>query len=362
MTMFDVVRQRMNNQRLVGAPFPAAEAVVGWLGAVQAQDFAGARWAVALRAGDTTDRAVLRAYEDGAILRTHVLRPTWHFVVPADLRWLLALSAPRIKQFMAPYDRKLELDERTYQRSHEVITGALAGGKHLTRTELAGVLEQHQIVAAGQRLGHLMERAEIDGVICSGRQRGKQTTYALVSERCPPTPPLARDEALGKLALRYFAGHGPALVHDFAWWSGLTITDARRAIDIAGRALSSRADGEQTYWFTESADAARVKPPTLHLLPNYDEYIVAYKDHGPTFDPSIAERLQSRDGVLANHVVVLDGKVIGGWRRTVGTKAATVTIALIARLDRAQRDALELAVARFGRFLELPTELVIEPH
>lgn len=356
--MFDVARHRLRNQRLIGAPFASPEAAVGWLGAVQAQDFLGARWAVAQRTRGAIDRDILDAYDAGAILRTHVLRPTWHLVLPADLRWMLALTAPRIKQQMLTYDRQLDLDERLYQRCNDAITAALTGGKHLTRTELAHALARRKITAAGQRLGHIAARAELDAVICSGPQRGKHTTYALVSERCPPTPALSRDEALANLAVRYFTGHGPALVPDFAWWSGLLLSDARRAIDIAGSALTSRVVGDHTYWLVPTARTAPLRPPIVHLLPNYDEYVVAYKDHRPDFDPAIAKRLRSRINILDNHIVVLDGKVIGGWRRATAPRAATVTVALATTLTRPEQRALALAVERFGQFLGLPAQLV----
>ncbi|HYU15343.1 MAG TPA: crosslink repair DNA glycosylase YcaQ family protein, partial [Candidatus Acidoferrum sp.] len=176
----DIVRRRLENEHLVGAPLARPEDVVRWLGAVQAQDYAGAKWGVAQRAAACGDADVEEAFQSGRILRTHVLRPTWHFVMPADVRWMLQLTAPRIKAAMGHYDRKLDLTPAVYARSNAAIAVALQGGVHLTRQELARVLDAAGIAARGQRLGHLMVRAELDAVVCSGPRRGKQFTYALL--------------------------------------------------------------------------------------------------------------------------------------------------------------------------------------
>jgi len=357
----DIARLRMHAGHLTGSRCATAAEVVRELGAVQAQDFAGAKWGVAQRTTAMLDRDVERAFETGEILRTHVLRPTWHFVVPADLRWLLALSAPRVKQAMATYDRKLALDERTYARSNHAIAEALAGGNHLTRNELARVLAKIKIDALSQRLGHLMMRAELDAVICSGPRRGKQMTYALISERCAPAPALDRDDALGKLARRYIASHGPAVVHDFAWWSGLTITDAKRGLELARPTLASAVVDERTYWFTEPLPPAASKQPVVHLLPNYDEYMVAYKYRSAASDASLATTLDARGNLLFNNLVVLNGQPIGIWRRTVVRAAVTVTATLATTLARPAQRALDAAVDQFGVFLGVPARLAPLP-
>ena len=222
---------RLRNQRLTGTTFRRADQVVSWLGAVQAQDYAGAQWGVALRARGLTVAAIDRAFDAGEILRTHVLRPTWHLVTPADLRWMLALTGPRLRRLLATYDRRLEIDARLLTRVRRIVESALEGGRFLTRDALAEALRARgRITAAGQRLAHLVMYLEADAVICSGPRQGKQFTYALVAERTPGGATLSRDDALSELARRYFQSHGPATVHDFSWWSGLTMRDARTAV------------------------------------------------------------------------------------------------------------------------------------
>src|SRR5947207_2505805 len=231
MPPLDVCRHRLASQHLVKQTLETASEVVRLFGAVQAQDYSGAKWGIGQRTIGANDATIEKQFSDGAILRTHVLRPTWHFVVPADIRWMLALTAPRVKAAMAHYDRKLELDSPVLRRSQKVLTKALTGGKELTRTELAQALTKSGVRADGtQRLAHLVMHAELDGLICSGARRGKQFTYALLEERVAPAKKLSRDEALVELAHRYFTTRGPATPDDFAWWSGLTRTDAKRAV------------------------------------------------------------------------------------------------------------------------------------
>jgi hypothetical protein len=367
-TIADIAQARLRNQRLVGTGFAAPAAAVRWLCAVQSQDYGGARWAVGLRVRGCVDDEVERAFRDGKILRTHVLRPTWHFVVPEDIRWMLALTAPRLRASMAYYDRKLDLTERLYGRTNELIVEALAGRNHRTREELADVLAPAGIEATGQRLGHILMRAELDALICSGPRRGKQFTYALLDERAPAAKVLAHDEALAELATRYFTSHGPALPQDFAWWSGLTVADARRGIELAGRRLASVAIEGRAYWHGVALPAnARSSPKAernlVHLLPNFDEYLIAYKDRRAATDRTVLpSQPGSRDEVFASHLIIFDGRLIGGWRRLLEKKAVIVETRLLAALSRPQRPALAAAAERLGAFLRQPVRVRPAPR
>jgi hypothetical protein len=221
MTPPEILKLRLFNSGLSSSPFRSVADAVSHLGAVQAQDYAAAKWALGLRIKDSTDADVEKAFNEGAILRTHVMRPTWHFVMPEDIRWMLALTAPRVKARLAPYNRRLGLDETVLTRSNEAIAKALEGHTYLARQELKTVLVDVGIETDVQRLGHILVRAELDGLICSGPRRGKQFTYALLEERVAKTENMSRDQALATLALRYFTSHGPAQLKDFSWWSGL---------------------------------------------------------------------------------------------------------------------------------------------
>jgi len=343
----------MQNQRLVGGPFARPEDVVHWMGAVQSQDYGGAKWGIAQRTGDATSTDLDSAFDRGTILRTHVMRPTWHFVTPADIRWLLALTAPRVHALNAHYHRKLDLDGALLVRSQELIARALVGGKHRTRAELAAVLAAGGVVVSGVRLAFVLMRAELDGLICSGARRGKQFTYALLDERVPRAGPLARDEALAELARRYFTSHGPATSQDYAWWSGLSAADANAGIEAVRPRLEREAVGGKTYWSASSRSKRIAAHPVAHLLPNFDEYIVAYKDRSACFAP---EDVAARDP-LSSHSLVVDGLIVGAWRRTVGKKGVVIDSDLQVRLDRAAKAALRTAADRYGRFIGSPVIL-----
>jgi Winged helix DNA-binding domain len=352
----DVARARLHNQRLSSAGFTKPEHVVSWLGAVQAQDYPGAKWALALRMRRTTDAAIGRAFAAGAILRTHVMRPTWHFVAPADIHWMLALTAPRVRAATAYYDRQLGLDAALVRRSNKAMAAALDGGAQLTRQELRTVLRKAGVAAdGGQRLAHLTIHAELDGVICSGALRGKQFTYALLDERAPERRVLPRDEALAELTWRYFTSHGPAQLRDFVWWSGLTMADARAGVEMAGRHLAVEVIGGKKYWFSASARAIGRLRRSAYLLPLYDEFLIAYKDRSAALDPALWKPIAGREPFSA--AIVVDGRVVGGWKRTLTERQVTVALDLPVPLKRNDAGLVAAAARRFGTFLGLDVAL-----
>jgi hypothetical protein len=355
----DIARQRLHKQRIAAEKLTSPEEVVRWFGAVQAQDYAGAKWAVGQRMHGATDADIDAACAAGTILRTHVMRPTWHFVTPADIRWLLALTAPRVHIANAYRCRQLGLDDATLAHSNAVLAHTLQGGVQLTRTELTAVLQESGIAINGERLTHIMLHAELEGIVCSGAWRGKQFTYALLDERAPYTAPLTREDALVELTTRYVASHGPATVHDFVWWSGLTMADAKTGLAMAGsRVMHEIVDG-RTYWFTDSVSVSEHPSPSAFLLPNYDEFIVGYTDRSAVLDAPPAEKLDARGNVLFNHMIVIDGQVRGTWKRTLKKEAVLVDVVPFAPLDAAEARAIEDAAGRYGRFVELAATLQI---
>jgi hypothetical protein len=328
MTTSDLLFARLHNQKLSSSRFEKPVDVVRWLGAVQAQDFNAAKWALALRMHKATDTTVEAAFNKGEILRTHVMRPTWHFVAPEDIRWLLQLTAPRVNLRAGPNYRKFELDAAVFKRSNKIFTKALEGGKHLTRPALKSLLNADRIdVTDPVRLAHVLLRAELDGVICSGPRIGKQFTYALLEERAPATKPLNRDEALAELTRRYFRSHGPATLQDFVWWSGLTVEDARRGIAEVGTPRSARTK-------QSSRNSA-------HLLPAFDEYFVAYKDR------QIASGSLTTWDVLGP-TFIIDGIAAGTWKRT---NAGNIELNPSRSVKKSEQPALKAAVDRYSAFI-----------
>ena len=353
MTNLNTPYQRLYSQHLAGSRFETAAEVVAHFGAVQAQDYAGAKWAVAQRTNGLTDADLDRALADGSILRTHVMRPTWHFVTPADIRWLLALTAPRVNAAAAYQYRRLELDAAVFKRSRTALIKALSGREH-TRLEIERVLQQAGIVTDDLRLIHLLMRAELDGILCSGGRRGKQFTYALLDERAPDAKTLPRDEALAELTHRYFTSHGPATAQDFAWWSGLTLTDARHGLELVKGQLQQQVVGNQTYWLAEEAVSIKDSLPKALLLPNYDEYTVGYADRSAIFDDAHADQLDVRNsGFALSPVVLIRGQIVGNWKRTLQKDAVMMELTPFRPLTKVERRAVAQAAEHYGAFLGL---------
>lgn len=355
MPTFDIPTQRLCNQHLLGPKFETAADVVAYFGAMQAQDYAGAKWAVSQRTTGLTDAELDRALADGSILRTHVLRPTWHFVTPADIRWLLALTAPRVKAAVASRWRQLGLDEALFKRSQAALGKALRNGP-LARSQVGAALTQAGVLAAGDpRLSHVLMRAELDGLICSGGRQGKQFTYALLDERAPQAKSLPRDEALAALTTRYFTAHGPATEQDYAWWSGLTLTDVRRGLESIKSQLQREVLDDQAYWLLESHAPVKVSRPTATLLPNFDEYTVGYTDRRAIFDAAHTPQLDARNAGLAlSQTVLIRGQIVGAWQRTIQKTGVLMDLKPFRPLTKTEQQAVTQAAEAYGAFLELP--------
>ncbi|MBD0257910.1 MAG: AlkZ family DNA glycosylase, partial [Cytophagales bacterium] len=307
---------RLVNQHLTGTRLQSTRELVQWMGAVQAQDYSMSKWALGIRLPHITHETVQSAFDRGEILRTHILRPTWHLVAADDIHWLLALTAPHVRSLLTSGLRELALTEKTVADSQRVMASALAGGRHLTRPELVGELRQANLPADPSRSVLLLMRAELDGVVCSGRVKGKEQTYALLAERVPPTEALPREEALARLARRYFTSHGPATAQDFAWWSGLPAADVRKGVAGLGPAFISHPVDGQTYWRPRALPEPGAVGETVFLLPAFDEFLISYKDRSASLAAGSQAAVITSNGIF-RPVVLVNGQVAGTWKRTV---------------------------------------------
>jgi hypothetical protein len=355
----DIAVRRLCNQRIAEARFDRPGAVVAWMGAVQAQDYLGALWALGLRMQSAREEAIEQAIADRTVIRTWPMRGTLHFVATADVRWMLALLTPRVIAGQRGRHRQLELDQAVFDRSRDLLTRALEGGRQLTRDVLYETLEAAGISTAGQRGIHILARLAQDGLLCFAARQGKQQTFALLEEWVPPVRTLARDEALTELAERYFTSHGPATLRDFTWWSGLTVADAKMGIELAGPRLEREVVDGQGYWLAAAAPgggpAASPASPTAWLLPPFDEYTVAYKDRSAVLDPARGG-LMSGNGIFYP-VIVLDGHVAGTWKRVFRKGSVVITLSPFASLKKKERHAVAVAAERYGAFLGMPAVL-----
>jgi hypothetical protein len=345
----DTLRLRLHNQHLARTTDTSPAAVVRWFGAMQAQEFGPAKWSIGQRIEGATEPDISRAFGAGEFLRTHVLRPTWHFVAAEDIRWLLELTAPRVHQLNAGRLRELELDNPTLAKAGKTIVAAVEGGRHRTRTDLADHLACAGISTDGQRLAYMVMHAELEGLICSGAVRGKQQTYALLSERAPQARSLARDEALAELVGRYFTSHGPATIADFTRWCSLTVADTKRGIELLGGELERVTIDGRTYWHGALPDKLTTElSPTAHLLQAYDEYVNGYGESRDVVDPFLHTTFRG-NGYL--QVIIIDGRVAGSWKRTLRTKEVQIEIHPFRTLSPAEIEAVHGAADVHGHYL-----------
>lgn len=347
----NVALSRLTNQSIASPRFTRPGDAVAWLGAMQAQDYGGALWSIGLRLAVATERDVEDAIAARAIVRTWPMRGTLHFVAAQDVRWLLALLTPRIIAQSAGRYRQLGLDETTFGRSKDVVAQSLQGGRQLTRNALLQALEQAGIETGGQRGYHILARLAQEGLICFGERSGKQHTFVLLDEWLPPTGPLAREAALGELARRYFASHGPATAQDLMRWAGVTQTDVKIGLEAAGQDLIRETSAEDDYWFARAMPAPGAGAPTVHLLPGFDEFILGYGDRSAVLDPAHANRICPGGNGVFNPTLVIDGRVAGVWKRTLKKDAVLVEVTPFRPLSDSETDALRAAADRYGAFL-----------
>lgn len=345
MTSSDIVHFRLVNQQIARTTFTTPDRIVSHLVAMQAQDFAMAKWAIGVRLPGWNNTDIENEFNKGTILRTHLLRPTWHFVTPKDIRWMLALTAPRVQQINSHMYRKVGLTDKILNKSIGILTKALKGGNHCTRTALQSVLKKNKIAADGLRLGYIMMNAELERVICSGPRIGKQFTYALLEERAVGAISLSRGEALHELTKRYFASRGPATLNDFAVWSGLTMKDVKEGTDsLPSRFIRKTIEGKE-YIVVPIEWNDRTKYQTTFLMSDYDEYGMGYKDRSAYFIPESRGKVTER-----SHLVVIDGVIGGTWTRTVKGTSLVVETSPFFPLNKQKKQALQNGVKKYSMF------------
>lgn len=344
----DIVRIRLSNQGLSAPRFNAAERAAAWMGAVQSQDYAGAKWALGLRLTDAGEADVDAALESLALVRSWVPRGTLHFAAAADLRWMTALLAPRLIAGNSRRYGELELDETTLERSRMIMVDALNARGALKRSELLAAVRNGGISTVGQRAPYLMQDAALHGLVCQSVTRGGDAVYHLV-DRLAPAPPVDGDAALAELARRYFQSRGPATLEDFIWWSGMRAGDARAAVDFARPMLIEERLAGRPAWRGDAPYSEPPQPPAAWLLPAFDEYLVAYRDRAAVLDPRHAQRL-ARGGILSP-AIALDGRIAGVWTRVLKKDKVKIHLDLFDLLDDAELAAVRAAADRYADFI-----------
>ncbi|MEV1329352.1 winged helix DNA-binding domain-containing protein [Micromonospora costi] len=330
--------------------------VVEWFGAMQAQDLASGLWSLGARLPALTQVDVQAALERREALRTWPMRGTVHLVPARDARWMLELTGVRSLAGAATRRAALGFDAVTADRAAEVLGTALAGGGRLTRAQCLATLNAAGIATDGQRGYHLLWYASVRGVTCLAPNIGTEQTFALLDEWAPEPHRFERDEALATLARRYVRSHGPVTAREFAGWTGLTLTDARRGFAAAGDALAAvEVDGEEMLVDAALLAAPRDPVDDLLALPGFDEYLLGYRDRSLMLDPAHRNAVIPGNNGVFQPTVVSGGRVEGTWKRAVGRGRVTITVRPLAALDRPRT---ERALARYAAFLGLPPAVV----
>jgi hypothetical protein len=355
MKVSDIANIRLQHQQIAHTAFKKAKDLVAWMGAMQSQDYNMAKWAIGIRLPNATQKTIEAAIHKGEIIRTHILRPTWHFVSAEDIHWMLALSAPKLKASLKARHNELELSEAVRKKSNTIIEKALTKNGHLTRVELVTALKNAKISVDNNRSSHLLFWAEMEGLICSGSLKENEPTYALLNQWVPNKKTFNKDEALASLTHKYFHSHSPATLADFVWWSGLNISEAKHGLEMIKNGLVTETIGNHTYWLPNGF-AIPKKQSSVYFLPAYDEYIISYKDRTAIL-PFINHKKAISDNGLFRPVIVINGKAAGIWKRTIKKDKVIIETQYFEAPPKTVKKSIEKAAAAYGDFMELKTEI-----
>jgi hypothetical protein len=354
MMLPDISRFRIRNQQISRTKFATPGDIVAWLGAIQAQDYSGAKWSIGLRLRKATNASIEKAIADQTVIRTWLMRGTLHFAAGADIRWMLALLSQRVIDGSSGRHRQLELDAGTFARSRRLFGKALRGGKRLTRNEMFAVLEKAGISTLGQRGYHILGRTALEGLICFGPRLGKQQTFVLLDEWGPKPKSMHRDQALAEMAKRYFTSRGPATLQDFAWWSGLRIVDARAGLEAVASQLIPEKAGGKTFWMPRNPPAPKDRSPKVYLLPGFDEYLLGYTERTAVLDAGHSRNLCPGGNGVFRPTIVMNGRIVGTWSRTFNGNRVAVDIQPFRALTEAEERAVAIPASLYGKFLKMP--------
>lgn len=346
-----IASHRLLNQGIASGLHGSPAGVVSALGAMQAQDWSSAIWAIALRSPGATEQSVEQVIAERKVVRTWPMRGTLHFVAADDVRWMLRLLTPRVIAGTSRRTRELELDDATFARCRKVFVRILQGGACVAREEMMERLEKAGISTDGGRGYHILFRLAQEGLICFGPRSGKAHTFVLLDEWIPQSRGWDREESLAELARRYFSSHGPATLQDFVWWSGLAVTDAKSGIALASAQLACTSIAGVNYWgpIEKNSEASASSP--VHLLPAFDEYLLGYKDRSAVLDAAHSGKVNPGNNGVFMQTVIIQGRVCATWKRVLRKNSVAMTVHPFAPLRKSDRTALQSAAEHHARFL-----------
>lgn len=350
--MNSIIQLRLSNQLLARNTMNDPVDVVQHMCAMQAQDYLASLWAIALRTGSSAEKDIEQAIADGKIVRSWPMRGTLHFVIPGDLKWMLKLMTPRIlsgqiKRFL----REFEIDTQVLNRSRNILINQLSGDKRLARNDVYRVLEEGGIQANGQRGLHIIWYLAQEGTICFGPREGKQPAFVLLDEWIPHSRELTYEESLAEICYRYFASRGPAALADFIWWTGLTSSLAKTALELVKPKLESIRYNDKEYWMTVSNKPAEPIDNLYHLLPSFDEYLITYTDRSLMLGKYTLKDVVPFSNGMFFPVIVENGMIIGTWKRTIMKNTVKIDFSPFEPFTKKQEKEIQKISEAYRQFL-----------
>lgn len=308
---------RLLNQQLFRSSFEKPDELVEWMGALQAQDLPMSLLAIALRTKNATVKSIEHAFNEGKLIRTHLMRPTWHIVSHRDIYWMLDLTTVQIKRTVGGRHNELELSREILSKANRLLENHLENTT-LSRDEIKAIFHENMLRTDENRLSHLLFNAEMEQIICNGKVKGRLQTYALLAEKVPVKVTLPREEALIKLGRTFFKSHGPATMADFVWWSGLPVKDIRRVMEELKSEMQMIKFEDNDFYFYEDSRTNSSLKSGIFLLPSYDEFFISYQSKHISIKPEHRTKAASMNGIF-KPVIVQNGEITGTWK-TSGTK------------------------------------------
>ena len=331
--------------------FNEVKDLISWMGAIQAQEYTMVKWAIGMRLKNPSIKKVEEALSRGDILRTHVMRPTWHIVAAEDIRWMIDLSAKRIKSGMNSWAKGLDMSEKLYSKVNDALIKILEGNKSLSKSEIGEELTKKGVNIDNRPLSLFLSRAEVENIVCSGVDKGRLQTYALTDERVAPTKPLHKDEALAKLAFNYFRSHSPATLEDFVWWSGLSMTEAKHAIHLIQDKLISEKFISDKLYIHESYVNTIQSEDVFHLMPSFDEYLISYKSRTHCLALHHYPKAFTNYGIFYP-ITLHNGSIIGNWKKSSNKGTINIETSFFEKKTRVGKRLIEKAISNYKSFLE----------
>ncbi len=355
MTALEIANIRLFNQQIYTQQYKNVVELVEWMGAIQAQDFLMAKWAIGLRIKNNTEQIIEEAFNNGEIIRTHIMRPTWHIVSAHDLTWMMSLTSQRILNSAKGRQTELELTDEILIKCTKIVEKSLSIETNLTRSEIAEILNKHKIITNENRLSHILFYLELKSVICSGPIINNKLSYALFHKRVQYIKNLTFDEALAELAVRYFKSHGPATINDFIWWSGLSSREAKIAIESNKSKFITENIGSEKYLFSEPLQINLKN--TVSLLPAYDEFLISYKNRSASISEHIVKQAISSNGIFWP-IITINGQVEGIWKRSIRKNNVEIELKFFTSMNKSNKELIKMEIEKFEHFIGKPVKMI----